>query len=454
MPTLARVSRGSNERYQWAPIRDASPLSPNFRDSSHASAFAASNSRPRARLSRPPNLPFGIPSPCGVSPPDSPLPAGFTGSSGHMGLVIGSKHTSARRMSVASVDETIPEHLTSNNLAKLDGLRTGEVARQPNLKSRISTVSQYPVFVNCGASERHSTDGRTRTRRRPISIASTSTTGIYLAIAGLPGAEPFDLEPPSQDMLNRHVGRAAQTQASLQLPPYGAGSTATFEPASTTRVVVRNEQNTSTLSTAQQNSRVSVLSTGFGIDPSSPRRSVSVCVSLMSTRRQSIQPSWSWPVNPELEYSSIDQHELQWAPSLQDTPPPPPPKDPGYLKRPPTGAGPAARAERRLRVCTSTPHFPSILSPSAMEREGIIKEKSGVGYEKSPTGRSWLFSLNGRGQNRRSGASKVIPENVSNRENANGIDHPTSNPRPHLLVVWARFIGRAMPKAVFHSKGS
>jgi hypothetical protein len=191
-----------------------------------------------------------------------------------------------------------------------------------------------------------------------------------------------------------------------------------------------------------------VISTGSDIGHTS-RRSVSVCVSMpsLSERRPSVQPSNTWIVNRS--FNANDEQNIQLTPEEVTTlPPPPPPKDPGYIGQRPT------KASRRLRVCTSTPHFPSLMSPSAMEREGIIKERSGVSYEKSPTGRSWFFNLTGRANNQRSEVRHDVPENVSNRGNANGMEPALNSMRSNLLVVWARFIGRAMPKTTFHNKGS
>ncbi|KAF2668507.1 hypothetical protein BT63DRAFT_278920 [Microthyrium microscopicum] len=429
MPFLARLGQ-SDERYQWAPIRDS-----NFGNSSHTSAFHTS--RPKARLSRPPIFPEGE----GITSPLSPPPAyselrNFNRRQ-DFGPGVDAGISPGRPLSaVSALDETAQEQLTSNNIARLNNVRYGEVTRQAQVKSRISTVSQYPVLFNTDATS-NDHPRRLSTRRRPISIASTSTTGIYLAVGNLPGSEPFDLQPPTQEILDRHAGRPAAPVASSTLNMPG-GRREVYQTAQAVRVLARNTPNASTTSVNRLD-RVSVVSTGSGQDQSLGRhRSVST-TSIPYTspnRRPSIQPSNTWPSNGNRQSMSRLRDVSQ--PTTNELPPPPLPKDEGYIPR--------ANRRRRgeIRCYSSTPQLSS-QTTSAMQREGIIKEHSGVGQDKPP--RSWFASL-GASRNPQRRSRLPILQKIS-RQNLNDEKSP-SNRRSQLLLACARLVGRFVPRVAEH----
>jgi len=424
-------------------MRAPSPVSPL--DSSHDSSFPTTRSK--ARLSRPPNLPTGYLSSqssnrTAVSPPPTYAQFRNIEITGMARPERRDRHVVRQASDIPSVQPAPPAPSTHNLTSFSENLRYGDVSRQANLKNRISTVSQYPVLMNAGASTRASTIiERRQSRRRPISIASTSSAGIYLAVGQLPGSEPFDLTPPSEDMLVRHEGRAAPLQSIYNTKDANAPI---YETAQAVRVLARTTPNASTTSVNALN-RVSVVSAVSEVDVPrrnrsssvisnpNPRRdrsssitSIPTSTHISSARRPSVKPSSSWPTEapPALGRSFLDESFT----GPNDLPPPPPPKDPGYVKR--------------VRVCSSTPHFPTYLANErATQREGFAQEA-----QDRPS-RNWFGTFGGRRSPKRfrSPVAEKPPQKLPGKS--------SSNRTSQLLVTCARFIGRAMPKVTGH-KGS
>jgi hypothetical protein len=332
---------------------------------------------------------------------------------------------------VSASDENTPLPLTSSNLAQLEDVRYGEVAHTAQLKNRISTVSQYPVLMNTSPSN----DGRRRSQRiRPASITSTSTNGIYVTVGKLPGSEPFDLEPPSQDILSRHYGIPAQ-----HVPVTNNGAVEdrgqegpVVQTAQAVHVqIVGSQNNHSTTSV----NRISIISNAPKAD-GSPRRSRGFSASganQFPPRVTSIHPppmraSRTWPDNLEpqpqqmstgpraaswtsgryLEEIMVQQQQLV-AGGDSPVPPPPPPKDPGYIVN--TNARRPAPSSRLRHVSSPNPvHMPLNATPraSAVERVGLAKEQGGPRDHKRRH-RSWLGGLLNFAWNSRSSRSSRSP---------------------------------------------
>ena len=82
--------------------------------------------------------------------------------------------------------------LMSSHLMDLDGIRHEEIASHIHMDGRISAVPHYPVYLEAPAT--HPTRHRSRS---PASVASSSTTAVFISVGQLPGSEPLDPFPPS-----------------------------------------------------------------------------------------------------------------------------------------------------------------------------------------------------------------------------------------------------------------
>jgi hypothetical protein len=393
MPFFTKAGR-NGEKYEWT------------RTSTHQSIFADLRAKPR--LSWIESLPVFIPNTrVSVSPSKTGTPRTSyqkIPNSEHVekqGQNEKSISAAVRPVSPLSASEEVkPLPLTRSNLAQLEDVRFGEVAHTAQLKNRISTVSQYPVIMNASPSN----DSRRRSRRmRPASIASTSTNGIYVAVGQLPGSQPFDLEPPSQAVLSRHSGIPAQHVASQHKGTAGMGQEdSVYETAQAVQVQIVGSQNNRSRTSVN---RISIISKEQGVDGSPQRRRTLSAsgANQFPPRVTSFRPppgmktSHTWPeANVEQLLStgtraagqSTSEHKKSESLRLS-IPPPPPPKDPGYISK-----RPAPNRGSRLRHWNSSPHLPlnATPRPSAMERVGIIKERSGPTEEKS-SHRSWFGGL-------------------------------------------------------------
>ena len=113
--------------------------------------------------------------------------------------------TTARPEAIPSIELNAGDAgLTSSNMIDLNDIRHEEVGSHLHMEGRISVVAHDPVYVNPSSgsptSNPSSTSG-SRQPRKPVSSTSTSTTTVHVAVAQLPGAEPFDIPPlPTADL--------------------------------------------------------------------------------------------------------------------------------------------------------------------------------------------------------------------------------------------------------------
>ena len=425
MSFIPRLHRRS-DRNQRQPINESS------------SAFSPSNFRSphsEARLSRPPDLPNDV--------PQSPPPTYNEALCLPPSLIAGRNRqsSSARAVSpVSPIQELASPQLTSDNLSRHDDIGRSNNETYGNLNNRISNISQYPVFLD--PSQRFS---RRQTFRRPISTASTSTTGILLAMGQLPGSEQFELEPPSQEFLTRYERRPSHPQN----PRRDMDEPVVVQTAQAVRVqTVRSSPTASTTSVNRIN-RISIISTGSTPDLNT-QRARSGSNDLHGPRISSLRPARTWPalrsdlVEPASNFRAADA----------DMPPPPPPKDPGYVGRP----GPS-----RLRHCSSTPNL--LLPRGQGSTLGFQRDEGRPKNERSGSGkgqhhRSWLGSIGGNRYHRNKSQSQTHNtspvEDVTPRGHGKRTHHhqSPSNRRSQLVVACARLIGRAMPRVTVHNKGA
>jgi hypothetical protein len=431
MPFLVRLGTigRSKDRYQWSP------------SDSHPSTFAR-----LGNLSR--NLTDPAPrrgQPYADSPPPYSQVQGVDRR--HVAETV-TRTASSRRggdETRRSPQRAATAPLTTGNLASLNG---GDGV---HFKHRLSHVSQYPAQLldsstlaassassEIGADDFPQTPGRQPqhrspvqspprsqrrpSARRPVSVASSSSTAAAcMALGQLPGSEPFDLAPPSQRVLARHAGIAAQTSP----PPAARSTTSWLDDARGRETVYETEAPAAAYETAQVMQVHSLISRA-SVSRNGSSTSVNR-ISLVSSTAQSlrelanahegsngsgrpgirpvdggfpkrlsslhahpvIRTSRTWPTarqvpRPERR-DSLQVRSSTIAVALttaephpghrvdieeeEDRPPPPPPKDPGYVSRPPGQKAKQPRQassqqqqqqQKRLRRHSSTPNLSSV----------------------------------------------------------------------------------------------
>jgi len=305
---------------------------------------------------------------------------------------------------------------TSGNLATLEDLRYNEVVHHVHLENRLSSVPNYPVFM-----EQPPSSSRRRRSQRPASIASCSTTGLFLSVGQLPGSEPFE-DDQSHVVLNRGdaPGSHPITSSLPLVSPLSA-----FE-ASVAQVMTLQRVQTVHGATPRTSRGVSqaswFLETSNLADGWNPPAGGYYSPNLET--RPSIRASQTWPTLEQR--ASLQREDLRnrfSKPRLGardiNTPPVPPPKDPGYVARRPSGV----ERGHRLRRTNSTPNL--VLFPT-LHRRTHNRTKS-VGFDK--------IANHGNTNPARIKETKRVP---STRKSSN---------RPsQILSSCARFITRSVPR--------
>jgi hypothetical protein len=429
MTFLPRLRRRS-QRDPKSPIDDSSFSIPIFHEP-----------RSKARLSRPPDLPNEVLR----SPPPKYSQSPSLAQQYVVGVTSRPRGFSRDMSPVSPIQEIATPRLTSGNLSRLEEFTRSDGGRNIVLKNRISNVSQYPVFIHPPQPP-----SRRRAARRPLSAASTSTTGVYLALGQLPGSEPLHAEDPAHSSpLERHENR-------VTLPTSPRGNmdepVVVVQTAQAVRVqMVRGSPSGSTTSVNQVN-RISIISTSSTLDLARQRtRSRSGSMGSQGPRVPSMRPARTWPL---LRHDALESAASASYEAGSEIPPRPPPKDPGYVGRP----GPS-----RLRNCSSTPDLlssrasnpqPPVVKPEEGNAQG---QRSGAGKQQQERG--WLGGIGGNKKHQR----KSLAPNYSLSEDqdatsrgghipSNHHRRSTSNRRSQMLMACARLIGRAMPRVAEHSK--
>jgi hypothetical protein len=433
MTFLPRLRRRS-QRDPVSPISTSSFSIPIFHEP-----------RSSARLSRPPDLPNEVLR----SPPPKYSQLPILPQQHVVGGAGWQRHFSRDMSPVSPIQEIATPRLTSGNLSRLEEFTRSDGARNIVLKNRISTVSQYPVFIHPPPPQPSS---RRRASRRPLSVASTSTTGVYLALGQLPGSEPLHAEDPSLSLLEREEQRAMQATSPIR----NMDEPVVVQTAQAVRVqMVRGSPSGSTTSVNQVN-RISIISTSSTLDLARQRtRSRSGSMGSQGPRMPSMRPARTWPL---LRHDALESAASASYEAGSEIPPRPPPKDPGYVGRP----GPS-----RLRNCSSTPDLlssrafddrppPPAVQPEE-ERKAQQGQRSGAGKQQQERG--WLGGIGGNKKHeRKSLAHNYILSDDQDAASRGGHipshhhRRSTSNRRSQMLMACARLIGRAMPRVAEHSK--
>jgi hypothetical protein len=332
--------------------------------------------------------------------------------------------------------------LTSSNMASLDDIRYLDVARHVHMKSRISSVDQYPVAlptVSLKSPKRTSEEGdrqisSSSLTSTPISVASTSAVAVDQAVDQLPGAEPLDMVPPSQQVLDKPEGVASRPVTGVYAmleeknATWKTGKAVTIQIARNPPDTEPKENDTSVAATVAAIRRTSLVSslssaTAGESSTSSPRRTsdkrsssvsskttasaratspLAIDVSRISLKKTNEMTRTSIKKTTEDNKTAVSEVEVA-GPIVQpfhkyhgmflDTseaagdneplssprPPMPPPKDPGYVSRPRPTAAP---------VIATYARFYQTSAPSA-NGQRIVPERSefglvgGVPYEQA-----------------------------------------------------------------------
>jgi len=332
------------DRNSWIPIGEGSQVTTN-------SPFDSATS---ARVDGPPNFSDPNPPQLASSPPPSyaqirniarpEVAALLPGNRTSFGTP-GSPTNATPRASLQPV--------VSSNVTSLEDIRHGEVVNHIHMDNRLTSVPNYPVFL-----EAPPASSRRRQSRRPVSIASTSTAGLFLAVGQLPGSEPFDLgtthTASNRDGWRRSQGMGSPlSPAARSEPETAVAHVVTMQRVPTTRhnsTRPPQEANRTSclLSDSTQNlarERWNPPTEGFYAPGDGPNTAVK-SVRTWPLRQQSTN-TCRRSNEVHVRFSNIGLRD-------PDIPPPPPPKDPGYVSRP--------RSEARLgggalRKCHSSPNL-------------------------------------------------------------------------------------------------
>lgn len=227
-----------------------------------------------------------------------------------------------------STDQTASQTaVTSSNLTDLNDIRHEDVGNHLHMDGRLSAVPYYPVYTEPPPRN----PSRMRQSRRPASIASTSTTTVFLAVAQMPGTEPFDLAAPPADMYQAASSKSSTPVSRAQPSP--ANSVGAVAAVSGPLMMQPDP-------IFGQAANVNEIS-WFWDDLSQeywkpPDRGYYAPQARSNFRHTRTWPNRSDPIGMD-QRRSIQLHLPLQRPAASpdsESPPAPPPKDPGYVARP------------------------------------------------------------------------------------------------------------------------
>jgi hypothetical protein len=336
---IPRLRRKLDER-NWVPIgEDSRAYTPVFDDPITS-----------ARVEGPPN--FVLPLEQTPTPPPSYAHLRSTARPEIASLLVGNRasYGSPRSPTNATPRQSIPP-VVSSSLTSLEDIRHGQVINHVPMENRLSSVPNYPVFLEHPPSRR-------RRSRRPASIASTTSTGLFISMGQLPGSEPFDIQT-SQVALVRNNWERWQVLVSPLLSPGSAISEP--EPAGAHRETLQRVQS---VQTGPRGPPRGTNGTSWLFDASNPdlQSEPMRCIPPAEgyyappPHNPTIRQSHTWPAQRQsanIPYEG-DDVRVRFADVDSDIPPRPPPKDPGYVCRPPSGV---RRGDHGLRKTHSSPNL-------------------------------------------------------------------------------------------------
>jgi hypothetical protein len=146
---------------------------------------------------------------------DRPEIAGLIATGYHVNTCTPARVSTAIRETASNNGAGAP--LTSSNLASLEDITYGEVARHVHMSSRISAVPNYPVALAAAQNEIRASsvgDANTEDYNRPGSGVSEDTVDIYLAVGQLPGAAPLSMENTTRGLHGNEESLTTQLDSS------------------------------------------------------------------------------------------------------------------------------------------------------------------------------------------------------------------------------------------------
>jgi hypothetical protein len=310
-----------------------------------------------ARVEGPPD--FALPNPPEPvqTPPPSYAQLRNTARPEIASLLVGSRasYGSPRSPTNATPRQSI-QPVMGSTLTSLEDIRHGQVINHVPMDNRLSSVPNYPVFLE------HPPTSRRRRSRRPASMASTTSTGLFLSMGQLPGSEPFDVQT-SQTASARNWQRSQ----GLVSPLFSPDSTISTAETSTASVVALQRVHSVQPNPRRPPRGVNELSFLLDASNSTLQEEQDECnpppegfyappVQPQLPRHPVIKQSHTWPVQQESANMGYpeDDARVRFADVHSDIPPRPPPKDPGYVSRPPGGE---RRGDGGLRQTHSSPNL-------------------------------------------------------------------------------------------------
>jgi hypothetical protein len=232
---------------------------------------------------------------------------------------------------VSALDEDASVY--SDYVSELDERVGGYSTRTP-LKGRISTVSQYPVY----SSRPTSVDVRGKVTGRPISIASTSSAGIFLAVGQLPGSELFEVASPTVTKFP-YPSPGSNKVKEVRTETVVKNNSTVYNIAQTIRL-----QRVGSLESKQTTSnRISIVSTISHKETTTTTPPQIQGVSVNSGNPSPLTLQAANAKNAQFLIDGLGISGVSTYPPIATVngrisrlpPPPPPPKDPGYINRRP-----------------------------------------------------------------------------------------------------------------------
>lgn len=338
---IPRLRRKLDDR-SWVPIGDDCR--------SETPAFA----RPvtTARVDGPPDFTLPNPSEPVPTPPPSYAQIRNTSRPEIASLLVSNRASYGSPRSPTNATPRQPlQPVVRSTLTSLEDIRHAQAVNHVPMDNRLSSVPNYPVFL-----EQPPTSRRRRSRR-PASMASTTSTGLFLSMGQLPGSEPFDVQT-SHTVSARNNWQRSQGLVSPLFSP-----DSTFSTAETARASVITMQRVQSVEPNSRRPPRGANELSFVLDASNStlRNEEGRCNSSAAgfyapPGHPTIKQSHTWPAQRQsanIGYPD-DDVRVRLASVYSEIPPRPPPKDPGYVSRLPGGV---QRGNNGLRQTESSPNL-------------------------------------------------------------------------------------------------
>jgi len=208
----------------------------------------------------------------------------------------------------------------SSNLTDLNDIRHEEIASHIHMDGRLEAIPHYPVYLEAPARypRRHQS-------RSPGSIASSSTTTVFISVSQLPGSEPFDSSSPPANMSQ---GDSSVKSSPIIRPQTSPTNSVHAEATISGPLVAQPVSTDGQIATMSQ---ISWFWDDLSLEYWKPPDRGYYAPQTRPNIRHTIH--WSNRQDSRDPDPSRRSFQRQSSPD-SDHPPPPPPKDPGYIAHP------------------------------------------------------------------------------------------------------------------------